>query len=196
MFHLAWSPLATQSPQVCPLQCNLVTGCSWAGACRDTASGGGSYRRVWWYTPVTEDRAWSGATSSCGVLAVGLLSCGCTITAPPTPSCMHSIQASEGPMPGVCKHTAGGASTECVRDSRGSRWLLILVQPQRAELVARVVSGLPRGQGRGSGERLRRLASVNVDICGGKGGEIFRVSRAPVVGHGSFFSGEGCRVCL
>lgn len=69
-------------------------------------------------------------------------------------------------MPGVCKHMARGASTDYVHDSRGSRWLLILVQSQRAELVARVVSGLPRGQGRGSEEGLKRLASVNVDICG------------------------------
>lgn len=86
--------------------------------------------------------------------------------------------------------SAGEGSAECAHDSGGPRWLLTLVQPQRSELAARVVSGAPKGAGKRKWAGLRRLAPVNVHTCGEQ-----RLGKAAgwlgiCVAHSSFFSGE------
>lgn len=127
---------------------------------------------VRWYMPVTEDRAWSGATAAARFLVFGLLLHGCTVSAGP-------VQCSGNQWRGPCQRHASaqlGASPECAHGSGSSRWLLTLVQPQSSELAARVVSGDPKGAGRGSGQGLRRLAPGNVHNCGAEAGEICRVA--------------------
>lgn len=58
--------------------------------------------------------------------------------------CNAEAASEEGRARGMQVHS-WGASPECAHDSGGSRWLFTLVQPQRSQLAARVVSGAPEG---------------------------------------------------
>ena len=138
---------------------------------------------------MTEDRAWSGPTRSCG-----------SISCQPTPW-LHSlspdvdtaVEAFEGIRLVECKCTPGGAIPEHAH--RGQLWRssLTFCTSVAAEIWAgyccRSWALVVAGVG-GCGERLRQLQSTNTNTWGAKAGEICKGSSEAVLTIGSFFSGE------
>lgn len=136
--------------------------------------------------------AWSGATAAARFLVFGLLPCGCSFPW----ACAMPWQPAQRAMPEACKCTAEGGLAQSVHMTvRVLGGFLPWCSHRGLSWLPGWFLGLPRGQGRGSGQGLRRLAPVNVHTCGAGAGQICRVAWH-LCGPWLVLQWWGCCVCV